>query len=36
MTRRLRECGETLCIQVIDHVIIGDGKHFSFREHGMI
>lgn len=36
MTRRLRECGETLCIQVIDHVIIGDGKHFSFREHGMM
>jgi DNA repair protein RadC len=36
ITRRLRESGDMLGIQVIDHVIIGDGLQFSFREHGLI
>jgi DNA repair protein RadC len=35
-TRQLSEAGKLLGIEVMDHVVIGDGKHFSFREHGMI
>ncbi len=36
LTRRLVQAGEILGIQVLDHIIIGDGSHFSFRENGMI
>jgi len=36
LTRRLVQAGEVLGIQVLDHIIIGDGTHFSFRENGMI
>lgn len=36
MTRRLKEAGEMLGINLIDHVIAGDATHFSFREHGII
>ncbi len=36
LTRRLVQAGELLGIQVLDHIIIGDGSHFSFRENGMI
>jgi len=36
LTRRLVHAGEVLGIQVLDHIIIGDGAHFSFRENGMI
>ncbi|MGE5173810.1 MAG: RadC family protein [Betaproteobacteria bacterium] len=36
LTRRLVQAGEILGIQVLDHIIIGDGGHFSFRENGMI
>jgi DNA repair protein RadC len=32
VTRRLRSAGEILGIPVIDHVIVGDGAFFSFRE----
>jgi DNA repair protein RadC len=32
MTHRLREAGEVLGIPVHDHIIVGDGKYFSFRE----
>ena len=35
-TRRLREAGETLGLQLVDHVVIGNGAHFSFREHGIL
>ena len=35
-TRRLREAGETLGMPLVDHVVIGNGKHFSFREHKML
>jgi len=33
-TRRLRSAGEILGIPVVDHVILGDGAFFSFREEG--
>ena len=34
ITRRLRDAGELLGIRVLDHVIVGDGKHFSFVDEG--
>lgn len=36
LTRRLVQAGEVLGIQVLDHIIIGDGDHFSFKDNGMI
>jgi DNA repair protein RadC len=36
LTRRLVQAGELLGIQVLDHIIIGDGDHFSFRDRGLI
>lgn len=35
-TRRLVAVGELLGIQVLDHVIIGDGTYFSFADRGLI
>ena len=35
-TKRLRECGTLLEIQLWDHIIIGNGKYFSMREEGSI
>jgi len=36
LTRRLVQAGEVLGIRVLDHIIIGDGDHFSFRDNGMM
>lgn len=36
MTRRVNEAADIIGIRLADHVVIGDGKHFSFREAGMI
>jgi DNA repair protein RadC len=36
LTKRLVQAGDVLGIQVLDHIIIGDGGHFSFRDNGMI
>jgi DNA repair protein RadC len=36
LTKRLVQAGEVLGIQVLDHIIIGDGNHFSFRDNGLI
>ncbi len=36
LTRRLVQAGEVIGIQVLDHIIVGDGGHFSFRDNGMI
>ena len=35
VTRRLAEAAEIIGIEVLDHVIIGDG-HFSLKEHEML
>ena len=35
VTRRLGEAAEVLGIEVLDHVIVGDG-FFSMKEHGML
>ena len=36
ITQMLRESGRLLDIPVYDHVIIGDGKYFSFAEAGLL
>lgn len=35
-TQRLYEGGKILGIDVIDHIIIGDNRYFSFREQGLL
>jgi len=34
ITRQLKEAGELLGIEVLDHVIIGRGKYYSFADKG--
>ncbi len=36
LTRRLVQAGEVLGIRVLDHIIVGDGAHFSFRDNGLM
>lgn len=36
ITKRLVEAGKIIGIEVLDHVIIGDGIYYSFREHANI
>ena len=37
ITKRLRECGDILGIELIDHIIIGDNnKYLSFKEKGLL
>lgn len=36
LTKRLRECGTTLGIEVIDHIVIGKNCHVSMKERGML
>jgi len=36
ITIRLKECGKILGIEVIDHVICGDGCFVSFKERGLL
>lgn len=36
ITSRLIKCGEMIGIEIIDHIIIGDGLYFSFKENMII
>ncbi len=36
VTSRLVKCGELVGIEVIDHIIIGDGLYYSFKENMII
>jgi DNA repair protein RadC len=36
VTRRLVATGEVLGIPILDHVVIGDGRYFSFKEGGRL
>ena len=36
ITKRLYEVGKLLGIELLDHVIIGDGDYFSFKEKGLV
>ena len=36
ITTRLKECGKLLGIEVLDHIIIGNGTYISLKEKGML
>ncbi|MFS0556376.1 RadC family protein [Brevibacillus sp. AG162] len=36
VTQRIVESGEALGISVLDHVIVGTGSYYSFKEQGMV
>ena len=36
LTAALEEAGRTLGIPLMDHLVIGDGRYYSFKEHGGI
>ncbi len=36
ITARLKEVGEVMGIKVLDHVVIGHDRYFSFKEKGML
>lgn len=36
LTRRLARCGETLGIELLDHLVLGGGEHVSLRERGIL
>lgn len=36
LTRQVREAGELIGIQLLDHIIIGDNSYCSFRREGML
>ncbi len=36
ITRRLKECGEMLAIRVLDHVILGGDRYYSFSDKGLL
>ncbi len=36
ITRRLKETGELLGIRVLDHLIVGDGRYYSFADEGQL
>jgi DNA repair protein RadC len=36
LTKRLGESGQLLSVRLIDHVIVGAGSHYSFREAGLV
>lgn len=35
LSRRLKEAGELIGIEIIDHIIIGDGKYISLKREGL-
>jgi DNA repair protein RadC len=34
LTRKLRDCGLMLDVDVLDHIIIGDDRYYSFADDG--
>ena len=32
LTRRLVDAGTLLGVEVLDHIIVGDGRYYSFKE----
>ena len=36
ITNRLKECGKLLGIEVLDHIIIGNGTYISLKEKGVL
>ena len=36
LTRRLVDAGQVMGIDVVDHIIVGDGRWFSFRDASLL
>jgi DNA repair protein RadC len=36
LTKRLVACGELLGIKVLDHLVVGDARYFSFADQGCL
>jgi DNA repair protein RadC len=36
LTTRLVQAGKLLGIEVLDHIILGEGKYFSFGDEGLL
>jgi DNA repair protein RadC len=36
ITRRLKQVGEVMGVRVLDHVVIGHGRYYSFSDRGML
>jgi len=36
ITRRLDECSKIIGIELLDHIIIGDGVYISLKEKGIL
>lgn len=36
ITRRLKQCAEIFGVRVLDHVVIGDGRNYSFSDRGIL
>ena len=36
LTHRLSECGDLLGIRVLDHLVVGSERHYSFYDHGKL
>lgn len=36
LTERVKNAGDILGIELLDHIIVADGRHFSLRENGLI
>ena len=36
LTRRLAAAGEVLGVPLLDHIIVGDGRYYSFKEVGCL
>jgi DNA repair protein RadC len=36
LTRRLVDAGRLIGVDVLDHIVIGDGRYVSFRERGWL
>lgn len=36
ITKRLAECGKIIGIELIDHIVIGDGTYISLKEKGVL
>jgi DNA repair protein RadC len=35
-TERLKQAGDLLGIKLLDHVVIGDGRYFSFTDQNLL
>lgn len=36
VTERIKSSGDLLCIELADHIIVGENSYFSFKEAGML